>query len=223
MLAACLALAATALASAGTQRSTRFAGYWSQVSVAGRVSDTGQIVVPRLKCTAANRAIAVSVGLYTTDHRPSAANLILRCFKGKPSYFPELVVNGSNRNYFKFEARPGDKVVLHISAGPQRTLVSVDDKTLRFKRSVGGRGSSHVSDPWVGDVGWSNAHKKLEGVPDFGKLRFSDSMLNDEPFGSAKALQRFNRVTAPGTGRVQIETGPFSDFGESFKTVFEHS
>lgn len=192
------------------------------MTVAGTVSDTTRIVVPRLTCTDANRAISVSVGMYTTNQF-SAANLIVGCFGGKPRYFPELVVNGLGRNYRKIEARPGDKVVLQISEGPRRTFVSVNDKTRPFKRSLAGGGSSSVRKPWVGDVGWSNARKKLEGVPDFGTLRFSDATLNGEPFGFARKLRRFDRFTAPGTGTLQIESGRFSAYGESFKTVFEHS
>lgn len=224
-LAACLALAAPALASVHsarpTYKSTRFAGYWSNAKAQGTVSDTTHIVVPSLSCTSGGGAIAASVGMYTTNEF-SAANLILGCFKGGPQYFPELVVNGLSRNYLKFAAQPGDKVVLHITEGPGRTFVYVDDSTRRFTKSAVGGGSSSVSNPWVGDVGWSSARKKLERVPDFGTLRFSGSTLNGEPFGFAKALQRFERVTAPGTGTVQIKTGPFSSYREAFTTTFKY-
>lgn len=206
-----------------THRNTRFAGYWSQGSFAGTVSDATQIHVPALHCTGVDRAIAVGVGMYDSRGRQfSAASLIVGCFNGAPRYFPELVVNGSTKNYVRVRARPGDKVVLRISEGPARTFVSATDHTHPFRRTSRGAGSNRVTNPWVGDVGWSNARSRLEGVPDFGTLSPFDSTLNGRPFGSAPNRVRFDRVNTLGTGTVQIDTHQFSIDREAFETVFEH-
>jgi hypothetical protein len=205
-----------------THKSTRFAGYWSQMRLAGKVSVTAHIAVPKIKCTRANRAIAASVGMYASSEF-SAASLIVGCFNGTRQYFPELVVNGSNRNYRTIQAYPGDKVVLHISESPTRTVASVIDKTQLIEERREGGGSATVSDPWVGDMGWSNRRSRLEGVPDFRTLRFFGASLNGAPVGYAPKLIRFNRYSSLGTGVIQIKTGPLSFYLDSFKTIFEHS
>jgi hypothetical protein len=130
------------------------------------------------------------------------------------------VINGANHNYAKLKAGAGDKVVLHVSQGASGTVVSVVDKSRTgVKKTLNGAGSQGGSAPWVGDSDWKNPG--VLAVPKFGKMDFSGSTLDGQPFGSAgSALVRWNRVNGTTT---QITMSAFASNHESFTTVFKHS
>jgi hypothetical protein len=205
---------------APTAKSSTFAGYSVEGGGEATFTVTASIVVPKLKChSSAEQAIAPSVGVYTMSGHFSAASLFVGCYHGKPFYFPSLVINGANHNYAKLKAGGGDTVVLHVSQSASGTVVSVVDKSRKgVKKTLHGAGSKSGSAPWAGDSGWNNPG--LLAVPNFGKIGFSGSTLDGQPFGSAGALARWNRVNGKTT---QITTSAFASNHESFTTVFKHS
>lgn len=144
--------------------------------------------------------------------------MFVGCYKGKAHYFVAFVVNGSDHNYAKLAAHPGDTVRVRVSQTSKSTTVSSVDKSRKsVKKTLKGAGSVSGSAPWVGDAGWDNPG--LLGVPNFGKLHFSNATLDGKPFGSGGSVARFDRVSGSTT---QIATGALSG-NKSFETVFKHS
>lgn len=209
-----------------TVKSTSFAGYGYQGGGEGSFNVSATVVVPKVKCSSAFRAIAASVGVYNASNGFSAADVVVGCKGGKAFYFPSLEVNTTTtkprgKNYTKDHVRPGDKVKLEVSQTPSKVTVSVID-TSRKKIHVSrhGAGSPSGSGPWVGDVAVSAKNGKLRGVPNFGTTRFSGARLGKTPFGSAFPA-RYNRYSKKGT--LQIKTSTFAKNHKSFKTIFKHS
>jgi hypothetical protein len=155
--------------------------------------------------------------------RPSAAALFIGCHGGNAHYWPELVLNGSIKNYRTKTAHAGDTIVLRL-AYHKRHWVSVTDETHKFKvsrTSGGGYSSAAFETATLGDEGWANSHHHLEGVPDIGTLTYSDAQINGQPLGHVLFLSRaVNRTSA---GKLQIKTGPLNSSGKVFRTYFKHS
>jgi Peptidase A4 family len=206
-----------------TLKSKNFAGYTIQGGGEGSWKVSAQFVVHKVKCTGGSsspeRAIDPSVGVSNLSNY-SSAGAFVGCYKGKAYYFLAFVLNGSPHNFSKLAARPGDTVAVRVSQTSKATVVSAVDKSrTSVKKTLKGAGSQGGSGPWVGDAGWKNPG--LLGVPNFGKLDFSNATLNGTPFGAAggSALVRSNRVHK---GTTQIKTGVLSG-NEAFETVFKHS
>jgi len=229
-MAVSLGLAAPVFASSpdhsagGARRATSssFAGYGVQAGGESSWKVAAQFVVPKLKCTGGSsspeRAIDPSVGVYNASSSFSTAGLFVGCYKGKALYFVTLDLNGSAHNYAKLAAHPGDTVAVRVSQTSKSTTVSASDKSRKsVKKTLKGAGSRTGSGPWVGDTGWDNPG--LLGVPNFGKLDFSNATLNGSPFGAGGAVARFDRRNGSTT---QISTGALSG-NKSFETVFKHS
>jgi hypothetical protein len=143
--------------------------------------------------------------------------MFVGCYKGKAHHFLALVLNGSAHNFAKLAAHPGDTVAVRVSQTSKSTTVSSVDKSRKsVKKTLKGAGSVSGSAPWVGDTGWDNPG--LLGVPNFGKVDFSNATLDGKPFGSAGPV-RWERVSGSTT---QIRTGSLSG-NKSFETVFKHS
>lgn len=185
------------------------------------MATTTTIVVPKLKCTTADRAIAAGTGVVTQAARTSA-ELFVGCVKGRPKYFPVLIVNGRQINYRALEVHAGDRIALSASESARGARVSVIDKTQKsIKKTITAHGARRVGDPWVGDQAWSDSGK-TERVPNFDTLGYSNSKLNGRKLGSSGGkLKRFNRVSM--TRKLQIVTGTLARDGESFKTLFKHA
>lgn len=202
-----------------------FAGYVYQATNYRKFTVTTTIMVPKLKCTSSTeRAIDASVGMGSRAGAAlTSAGLFVGCYQDKAYYYPSLEINGSNHNYPKHEAKPGDQVVLSASESAKGTSVSVTDVTHKFKQSLKGGGSNELSNPWVGDVGWYNPG--LLAVPDFGSLHFANSKLDGKAFGSwgkgsGSTPVRENRASG---GTTQIATTALATNREAFTTTFKHS
>ncbi|HEY3943738.1 MAG TPA: G1 family glutamic endopeptidase [Solirubrobacteraceae bacterium] len=201
--------------------SPSFAGYSVQGGGEGSWKVAAQFVVPKLRCTGGStspeRAIDPSVGVHNASSSFSSAGMFVGCYKGKAHHFLALVLNGSAHNFAKLAAHPGDTVAVRVSQTSKSTTVSSIDKSRKsVKKTLKGAGSVSGSAPWVGDTGWDNPG--LLGVPNFGKVDFSNATLDGKPFGSAGPV-RWERVSGSTT---QIRTGSLSG-NKSFETVFKHS
>lgn len=231
-LAAPVGLAGPALASSGGRssvvktKSTTFAGYHA-LHAASSMTVSTKVVVPSLKCTKASRAIAPGASFLTVSSA-SAAELFVGCSKGKAQFYPSLVINGTRHNYPSLHAHPGDAVALTVSENASGTTASVVDSTHKsVKKTVKGSGTMQpLTDPMIGDFPWfkSSSSMKPEGVPDFGKLGFSASMINGATVGSYSSgtlfqVSRYNSTLTT----LQIAAGKLAGDNASFKTVFKHS
>lgn len=197
----------------------RFAGYnpWGGTGYGEPVtiSATTTFRVPKLRCGNADQAIAPSIRAYAM-----VAALFVGCHGGKAQYWPRIEVDGSIKNYPAKPAHAGDKIVLWLNTKSDH--VSVADETRAFKVSrTGPRENWFNNSAWIGDWGWTNSHGRLERVPDFGTLTYSNTKVYRE------SLRRWGWVNGPfnrTSGRtLQIKTGPLSNSGEGFRTYFTHS
>jgi hypothetical protein len=201
-----------------------FAGWRAESEFSGVTMKT-TVVLPKLTCATTKRAIVPSVGSYfeAVDFAYSSAGMFVGCSRGKARYFPALVMNGEAVNAPGLHAKPGDTVVLTSSVKPAATTLSVLDKTTKsasLKRIGAGVGTNGTVFPFAGDASWPFAATTPDGVPSFGKLKFSHTTENGSPFGTdpgAFAVDRYNGPT------LQISTGPFASDSETFKTVLQHS
>lgn len=229
-LAAALGFAAPALASPATpiptKKSKGFAGYRVNAKVApqnGEVDVTATIVVPKLKCTKAHRAMVASAGL-VEDSKTNASlgGLSIGCAHGKAHYFPLLVVNDHLQNFPKTSAHPGDMVTLEASVDSTETTVEVFDHTHMFDKSkTGATYSSFVGYPWIGDLTKGTKSRTL-GVPKFGKMRFSTATIDGNPFGLTAPQVRFNLYNSS-KAKLKIKTGGYAAGKQAFSTIFKHS
>ena len=203
-----------------------FAGYEADIYSDSGQTVTSTMVVPKIKkCTNTDQGLGVGVSLDVNEGDTySVAGMFVGCYKGKPDYYPFLTINGTETNYTKTAAHPGDKVVMTVSVTDERTVVLAQDKKAKFKERLAGEGELEGAGyPEVGDGYWYFHDDTLAGVPKFGKLSFSDSKVDGESFVAAadSDLVQYDRYSS--SSKLEIATGPFASNGESFKTIFKSS
>lgn len=227
-VAAVLGLAGPVLASpnfrAGVpaKKSTRFAGYELH-GKNGMTDLTTTIVVPKLKCGKADRAIAPTASLYQ-DSLSSlySAGLFVGCASGKAHYFPFLTVNGNKKDYEGVAAHPGDSVTLEVAANTSETVVNVFDSTHPFSKArTAPAYTSFVANPWIGAASWRGKHG-VEGIPNFGTITFGTTTTNGNPFLMGSDLKRFNLYNQT-KSTLEVKAGGVSGGKESFAAIFKHS
>lgn len=101
------------------------------------------------------------------------------------------------------------------------TELSVVDKTTKsVKKTLTGSGVSGVDGVWAGDSEHPATKFSAGPVPYFGKVTFSDTLLDGVPFGGAIGITQCDRYHG---STLQIATGPITGDQDAFKTVFKHS
>lgn len=219
--------AATADSSAIPTFRAHYAGYAVRSTRSG-LSARATFTVPKISCGSRFMAFAPTVAVFTSsDHRishSSGPSLFIGCYQGRARYFPELVVNGSIKNYLRgSEAHPGDKIVLYVSESKVGTFVSAVDQTRHFTRSRSGSGSGSVQFPTVSDYDWVRSGV-VQPVPNFGKLRFSGAQVNGKRLTALSSLARYDMWSRGASGgTLNVTSGPIASGGEAFSTFFKHS
>jgi hypothetical protein len=219
--AAAPALGSRSGASMATAKNSNFAGYASNGGGKNLTFGlTTKFVVPKISCGSADTAITPEIAV---NH--STVGLLVGCYKGKPDLFPFIELNGANKNYVGAHPRAGDKIVLHLSEGPQKASLQFADETRKIFESRKGSGQKGLGFPDIGDGAWFVSGQEL-GVPNFGTVHFTDCRVNGRALGSggsasAPAVLRYERVNSHGT--VQIKTGRFTAHKSAFTTFFRHS
>ncbi len=204
-----------------------FAGYSGPLEDYGSpsfITATTTFRVPKLRCGSADQAIAPAVGSEVGPNvgvpRIWEASLFVGCHGGKAHYWPELEVRGNVKNYPTRAAHAGDTIILWLDT--KSGHVSVADKTHKFKVSRTDRPRSrttNVEEAWIGDAGWTKSHGRVERVPDFGTLTYSNTTISREPFDH----WFLGKVNQSSGKTLQIATGlPFGG-GKAFRTDFKHS
>jgi hypothetical protein len=185
----------------------------------GRLTMSATIVLPKLKCASKTQAIVANLNGGGGGRPGSAAGEFLGCARGKARYFPALAINGSSKLYRRLAARAGDTVVLKLTINSTKTEVSVADKTTKSasKKLTAAGGTGGVC--WAGDAPVSS-NRGLLGVPNFGTLTFSHTVLNGQPLGTESPLRQYDRYRGK---TLQIKTSRFAGDEETFKTTFKHS
>jgi len=205
-----------------TPTSTRtFAGYQAAVPAGSATVLVASFAVPTLlSCTTTDRAIAPSVGVPVNNGKTvSAAFVFTGCVNGTALYFPGVVVNGTETDYQTTPFSAGDVIDLTAKVSTNRTRVQVTDVTTGVTQKIIGSGG-RASAAFIGDEALATSTGSLLHVPDFGKLKFRNSVIDGKTLASWHP-HAYQRVNSRGT--VQIATGTLSTSGLAFATRYEHS
>jgi hypothetical protein len=195
------------------------AGYLATVRAGSATTSVASFTVPALSCTAADRAITPDTGIAVGSKGASVAFVFTGCVNGTAVYFPGLVVNGTETDFRKSPFAAGDVLDLTAKVSVNRTRVQVTDVTTGVTQKIIGAGARARS-VWIGDDAWLTSPRQLQHVPDFGKLTFTNCLIDGKALASWHP-RAFQRVNSRGT--VQISTGGFFPGGTAFTTHFEHS
>ena len=206
---------------AATTSNRDFAGYLTGVTAGSATSSAASFTVPKLSCTTANRFIAPQVGVTANQSKTfSAAGVSIGCTKGKAVYFPFLVANGAEADYtVHFSA--GDVINLSASVTTSGITVQVTDvtKNVTVTNTITGAGAS-ANAAWMGDNSWYSGSGTRFGVPNFGKLTFTNCLIDGTALGGFHP-QAYQRVNSRGT--VEIATGGPWPGGTAFNTLYRNS
>ena len=208
-------------ARAASVNNTRtFAGYGTAVTVGSATTVTATFTVPALSCIPPDLGIlpAVCEGV-NRNLLLTAAGVAVKCESDKAVYFPALVINGVGTPFRTSPFAAGDVINLSASVTTTATTVQVTDVTKNVTKTLTGAGARpHAA--FIGDLPWFSNKGALLGVPNFGKLKFTNCQIDGTALQSLNP-QQFQRVNAK--GKVQIATGPFSPAPAAFATYFKHS
>jgi len=204
----------------GTTSTRTFAGYQSSVAKGSATVATASFTVPTLTCDTTDRAIALGVGVPTDNFNSgSAAYVFTGCVSGQATFYPGVVVNGTETDYPDMPVAAGDVIVVTTKVSVNRTRAEVTDVTTNVTQKLLGSGASADAASF-GDNGWGSSTGKLMHVPVFTKLTYKDCLLDGNSLASTRP-QAFQRVNSIGT--VQITTGNFWPGGTAFTTHFQHT
>jgi hypothetical protein len=207
---------------AASTRNRDFAGYDTGVTAGSATSSAASFTVPKLSCTTTDRVIAPDVGVAANKNRTeSVAGVSIGCANGKAVYFPFLIANRAETNYATVHFSAGDVINLSASVTTSGITVQVTDvtKNVSVATTITGAGASPNA-AWIGDDSWySNSGNRL-GVPNFGKLTFTNCLIDGTALGGwhPQAYQRVN-----GRGTVEIATGGPWPGGTAFNTLYRNS
>jgi hypothetical protein len=206
---------------AAPTNSRDFAGYQTPVTTGSATTSAATFTVPTLSCITATVGISPDAGVAANNFATaSVAGVVVACVKSKAVYFPFLVVNGTEADYTGTHFSAGDVINLSASVTTSGSTVTVTDatKNISVTNSITGAGTS-ANAAWIGDDPSFSSTGRL-GVPNFGKLKFTNCLIDGTALQSWNP-QQFQRVNAKGI--VQIATGPFSPAPAAFATYFKHS
>ena len=196
-----------------------FAGYVATVPVGSATSVTASFTVPSLSCAPPNLGIFAGAGEDVNRNLLFTGALVaIKCEFDKPVYFPVLAINGVGTTFRSSPFAAGDVINLSASETTSAATVQVTDVTKGITKMLTGAGASPRLAQIGNLAGFSNAGILL-GVPNFGKLKYLNCMINSQTLGSTnpQEVQRVNH-----SGVVQIATGPFSPAGTAFATYYRH-
>ena len=210
---------AIGLSAASTSTRT-FAGYETAVPAGSATVVTASFAVPTLTCTTTDRAIAADVGVPVNNYKTvSLAGVIIGCSNGTAVSYPSVLVNGTETDYTASPVAAGDVIDLTTKVSTNRTRVQVTDVTSGVTQKIIGAGAS-ASAAYIGDDALFTSSQALIHVPDFGKLKYRNGLIDAKTLASWRP-HAYQRVNSRGT--VQIAIGTLSTSGLAFATRYEHS
>ncbi len=197
-----------------------FAGYQAAVTTGSATVSAASFTVPTLSCTAKDRAMAPSTAVWVNNYKTlSAAFVFTGCVHGRAVYFPGVVTNGREFDHTTTPFAAGDVIDLTTKVSTGRTKIIVTDVTTGVTVQHLGSGASAKA-AFLGDASWANRAGAREGVPNFGKLAFTNCLIDGTALGGwhPQKLQRVN-----GSGTVEISTGGLWPGGAAFTTRYQNS
>ena len=205
---------------AAPAKSRYVAGYQAAVTAGSATVSAASFTVPTLSCTTKERAIAPGAGVWVNNYKTvSAAFVFTGCVNGKAVYFPGLVSNGKETDHTTTPFAAGDVIDVTTKVSTTRTKIIVTDVTTGVTVQHLGVGAS-ADAAFIGDDAWGSSTGTEQGVPNFGKLTFTNCLIDGTALSGWHA-HAYQRVNSGGT--VQIATGGFWPGGTAFTTHYQHS
>ena len=197
-----------------------WAGYQATVTAGSATVAAASFTVPALACTTADRAIGPDTVVWVNNYKAlSGAFVFTGCVNGTAVYYPDLVSNGKSTSFASTPFAAGDVIDLTTKVSTNRTRVVVTDVTTGVTVQHLGVGAS-ADAAFIGDDAWGSSTGTEQGVPNFGKLTFTNCLIDGTALSGWHA-HAYQRVNSGGT--VQIATGGFWPGGTAFTTHYQHS
>src|SRR5262249_32222425 len=174
-----------------TANSRFFAGYAAAVPAGSATVLTASFAVPTVSCTTADLGIAPSAAVENKT-TASAAFVFTGCLNGAADNFRGLSVTGPGRASTA-RATAGDTIDVTTKVSTNRTRVQVTDVTTGLTRKIIGPGARATA-ALFGDVGYASKSGRLLHVPNFGKLKFRNCLVDGKTLASRhpQAVHRIN-------------------------------
>jgi hypothetical protein len=198
-------------------KSINFAGYTATPSTL--VSAKATIKIPSITCASSgDTGIAPGVWLAGLGQPPfSGAIGLLYCENGQVTYDAAIIINGTQT--VPFAVKPGDTLVVSISATTTETSATVRDVTAGLSKTVSGTGGNKTQ-AFVGDggVSFSGVGGPVAGVPRFKSYPVSSVSVGGQALGSVHpvSVERVN-------GKIVQLLPTTITGGNAFKVVFKHT
>lgn len=194
------------------------AGYSASVHDGSATSAAARYVLPRLKCTAAFRAITPVAGISvdTPTATYSAAFIVTACVNGKARYNAGLVINGHEPDDSHISLHPGNVIRVSTNVTNKTTKVAVTNTTTGVTTARHGNGARAYS-VYIGDSDWTLKGRTV-GVPVFRTITFTKCDVDGKPVGNF-APTEYERSYR---GVLEIATSSLISAGSSFHTYFRH-
>ncbi len=170
--------------------------------------------VPHVTCGSADVFVAPGAEIQTASSVVQAG-VAVGCEGGAPFFSGEYDIKGTITP-FSVNVQPVDKVVVSLTVTSAKSTGSFQDVTQGFKKSFSGAGVKGTKS-CVGVDGSSEAGGP---IPNFGKVTFSASKINDVTIAAAGAAPE-NMVSSGGV--LQVKTGALNGAGTGFTATFEHT
>jgi hypothetical protein len=197
-----------------------YAGYQAVVTTGSATTVTATFTVPALSCIPPDLGFyAGAVEWVNRNLLTTGAFVAIKCESGKAVYFPSLAINGVDTNYRTSPFAAGDVINLSVNVTTSGSTVTVTDVTKNVTKTLTGAGA-RPRQTFIGDIAWLTLKGALLGVPNFGKLKYLNCLIDGTALQTWNP-QQYQRVNRKGI--VQIATGPFSPAPAAFATYYKHS
>jgi hypothetical protein len=209
-------LAAASAAPAHEHKSSTFAGYEVSMKVS---TATATLVVPTITCkknfSGVGPTIIVQsrVDKKTNSYTNSGGGVGVVCEKKQAVYDAVLIVDGAETNVPGLA--PGDHVAVSVTEKKSKTVVTVNDVTSSFHKTIKGKGAVGAT-AYFGDEGVAIS-KKSVGIDPFTKTAFTDSLVDGKTLKAVHAfpVRRFHKST------LEIGISALTK-GKDFALIYKH-
>jgi hypothetical protein len=177
--------------------------------------------VPGLTCPASG-LLGVAPGAFVftgsgTTASLSGAGVFLVCQNGATIYQAEAIVNGAGTPLAVTVAK-ADVITTTVSVSATKVSVTLKDTTKHFTKTLTGSGAT-PNEVLDGIDSLTSGGTQL-GVPNFGKVAFSNSSIDGKTLKAA-AAKALDMVST--THVLKIKTGTLDATGKKFTDTYKHA
>jgi hypothetical protein len=167
--------------------------------------------VPTLDCptsTSATTGITLGSGIYSAASSwVSAGGVVAECQAGVPVYSAQVIIDNDVTD-LPVTPAAGDAISTSVDIVPGQTEVTVDDVTQSSTTTMTVPAGSVATYLQLGaDI---DRNPSVTGVPNFGKVKFTNASFNGRAAGTAKGVKiadLYNRKSLEVTSSQLVDTG----------------